>query len=77
VATALRAFRGCSSLFAVLTLALATSTSRAEFTTIAGWDGQLFPSFAVATATLRPSEEYEEADESEFGDARGLLGVEL
>ncbi|HMC11035.1 MAG TPA: hypothetical protein VKH44_07085, partial [Pirellulaceae bacterium] len=77
MATALCAFRGWSSLFAGLTLLLATSTARAEFTTIAGWDGQLFPSFAVATATLRPSEEDEEADETELGDARGLLGVEV
>jgi len=31
----------------------AAGTARAEFTTIAGWDKQIFPSYAVATATIR------------------------
>src|SRR4051812_22401261 len=47
-----------------------------EFTTIAGWDHQLFPSYAVATATLRRDED-EEADETELGDPHGLFGIEI
>lgn len=59
-----------------LTLGLAAlaAPAYAEFTTIAGWDRQFFPSYAVATATLRRDEESEE-DENELGDPRGLLGV--
>src|SRR5256885_1300095 len=60
-------------LFGLLLLVVA-SPALAEFTTIAGWDRQLFPSYAVATATLRADEEAE-ADETELGDPRGLLGV--
>ncbi len=49
---------------------------RAEFTTIVGWNNQLFPSFVVATATLKPDEKAEE-DEAVLGDARGLFGIEV
>src|SRR5581483_4999661 len=61
------------SALALVTLCL---EGRAEFTTIAGWDRQLFPSYAVATATLRRDQDAE-ANESELGDPRGLLGVEI
>jgi hypothetical protein len=65
-------------LFALLLLVVISpgwiSPICAEFTPIAGWDRQLFPSYAVATATLRTDEEAE-ADETELGDVRGLLGV--
>ena len=47
--------------------------ARADFTPIAGWDHQLFPSYLVATATLRLPEvdeaEAEEAVESESDEA--------
>jgi hypothetical protein len=65
---------GALIVVSMLGLALLTTPAYAEFTTIAGWDRQLFPSYAVATATLRRDEE-EEADETELGDPRGLLGV--
>src|SRR5262245_12691142 len=54
------------------------ATARGEFTTIAGWNNQLFPSFAVATATIRrqPSDD-EEVDETILGDADGVLGVQV
>ncbi len=50
------------------------SPALAEFTTIAGWDRQFFPSYAVAAATLRTDGDAE-ADETDLGDLRGLLGV--
>ena len=53
------------------------SLARAEFTTIAGWNNQLFPSYVVATATLKPSEEAEEEDEAVLGDSRGLFGIQI
>jgi hypothetical protein len=49
--------------------------ARAEFTTISGWNNQLFPSYVVATATLKTSEEAEEEDETVLGDPRGLFGI--
>ena len=44
----------------------------AEFTTLPGWDRQVFPSYAVATATLRTDEAGADADATELGDPRGL-----
>jgi hypothetical protein len=45
----------------------------------AGWDGQLFPSFVVSTATIRLPAEVVEQHKSEqvLGDPQGLLGVSL
>ena len=62
-------------MFVLVSLA---ATARGEFTAIAGWNNQLFPSYAVATATIRrqPAEE-EEVDEMILGDAEGLLGVQV
>jgi hypothetical protein len=51
--------------------------AQAEFTTIAGWNNQLFPSYVVATATLKPSEDAEEEDGTILGDPRGLFGIEI
>ena len=48
----------------------------AEFTTIAGWNNQLFPSYVVATATLKPSEDAEEDDETVLA-IRRLFGIEV
>jgi len=33
---------------------LATTDARAQFDYVNGWDGQLFPSYLIATATMRP-----------------------
>src|SRR5262245_17856189 len=60
----------------VLVALLTVEIARAEFITIAGWNNQLFPSFVVATATLKPSEDAEE-DETVLGDPRGLFGIEI
>lgn len=50
----------------------------AEFETENGWNDQLFPSFIIATATIKlPDEAVEDAEEGEtiLGDKQGLLGV--
>lgn len=54
----------------------------AEFETQKGWNGHLFPSFIIATATAtapeKPnSEDAEENDESVLGDPQGLLGITI
>jgi hypothetical protein len=74
-------FLGSSSLLAIAALFSLATMAQAEFTTLSGWDRQVFPSYAVATATLRAGDveeaEGEEADETELGDPRGILGVQL
>ncbi|MDX1948303.1 MAG: hypothetical protein SFU86_23125 [Pirellulaceae bacterium] len=61
---------------AVGMLGLAASAARAEFETEVGWNGQLFPSFIFATATVRlPDEAIEDSDDEVLGDRQGLLGV--
>jgi hypothetical protein len=66
---------------AVALSAISASAARAEFTPIAGWDDQLFPSYLVATATIRlPDEvadEDDEADEQRLGDRQGVLGIKI
>ncbi|HEX4144825.1 MAG TPA: hypothetical protein VHY91_15080 [Pirellulales bacterium] len=61
--------------------AVSVGVARAEFTPITGWDHQLFPSYLVATATIRlPDEvadEDSEADEQVLGDRQGLLGIKI
>jgi hypothetical protein len=48
---------------------------RAEFTPIAGWDTQLFPSFLIATAALKS--DGAPSIPNELGDTHGLLGIEI
>lgn len=69
--------------FVCLTFGLAAA-ARADdsYAALAGWDRQLFPSYLVATATVRlPAEDQvdEEADSevTVLGDAQGVLGVEI
>jgi hypothetical protein len=61
--------------------AISIGAARAEFTPITGWDHQLFPSYVVATATIRlPDEvadEDNEADEQVLGDRQGILGIKI
>lgn len=54
---------------------LQVSNLSADFTPIAGWDKQLFPSFIIGTATMKSDDS--PAAANELGDSRGLLGVEL
>lgn len=66
--------------WAVGLVTLLTSTAGAEFAPITGWDHQLFPSYLVATATVRlPKAESDEADTPEdlLGDPQGVLGIEI
>ncbi|MBL8889844.1 MAG: hypothetical protein JNL67_07675 [Planctomycetaceae bacterium] len=63
-------------LFSLLLLSLTfVSQVRADFTPIAGWDKQLFPSFVIGTAALKTEET--QANEFVLGDSNGLLGVEI
>ena len=60
-------------------LAVLVGRARAEFTPITGWDHQLYPSYLVATATMRlPEQETDEVDDVQvLGDRRGVLGVRI
>lgn len=52
----------------------------ADFETETGWNDQLFPSFIIATATIKlPDEAVEDqaAEEEVLGDRQGLLGVRI
>ncbi len=72
-----------ASSIGALTIALSAISAAlgAEFTPITGWDHQLFPSYLVATATIRlPDEvadEEGEADEQVLGDRQGVLGIRI
>ena len=75
--------RGCASGFRSLCLLLTcvavTGSARGEFTTIAGWDRQLFPSYIVATATLRGQDEQAKSagNPNLLGNGSGILGVRV
>jgi hypothetical protein len=47
----------------------------ADFTPIAGWDRQLFPSYLIGTATIKTGDE--EAEANVLGDPNGLLGISI
>jgi hypothetical protein len=52
----------------------------AEFEPAKGWSGHLFPSYIVATATMKAPDPEDDDSDSEvevLGDQRGLLGVTL
>ena len=52
----------------------------AEFEPESGWNGHLFPSYIVATATMKAPEtddEETDGDENVIGDPLGLLGVSI
>lgn len=76
-----------SVLFATALLALfAVSAAGSDFTPIAGWDRQLFPSYLIATAAIRSNSDESDSDESGddeseeatiLGDLRGVLGVRI
>ena len=62
----------------VLVCLASAGTARGEFTTITGWDKQLFPSYAVAAATIRlPQSDDDAKDETILGDEQGVLGVQI
>jgi len=57
----------------------AATSARGEFEPETGWNDQLFPSFIIATATIKlPDDAVEDHDDEEvLGDHQGLLGVTL
>lgn len=62
-------------LLTVSLLIVPTASVRAEFEPETGWNGHLFPSYIIATATMKPAKA--DADESVIGDSLGLLGVSI
>lgn len=58
-------------LAAILISAIANG---ADFTPITGWERQLFPSYIIATASMRGPDS---VSGNTLGDPRGLLGVEM
>lgn len=65
-------------LFVAAVLILPATSVRAEFEPESGWNGHLFPSYIVATATMKPATKADEDDDDNvIGDPRGLLGVSI
>ncbi len=59
-----------------LSLLPSAAIVHADFDTDVGWNGHLFPSFLIATATVKLPEEADDEDSGDvLGDPRGLLGV--
>lgn len=54
---------------------IAGNASGADFTPIAGWDRQLFPSFILGTAAVKA--EPFESDDTRLGDVHGLMGISI
>lgn len=61
------------ALVVVLSLSICLPSARAEFTPIAGWDNQLFPSYLIATAALKQVPSTDAGNT--LGDPDGQLGV--
>lgn len=65
-------------LLAVTLLVFPSASVFAEFETESGWSGHLFPSYIIATATMKAPEKDDDADdEGVLGDPLGLLGVSV
>lgn len=64
-------------LAALFALAAYSSSSAADTTVIAGWDRQLFPSYLIATASVKPQQATEEEDPCMLGDPDGQIGVRI
>jgi hypothetical protein len=76
----LRNQRNVAALVVGIVLAAASRGMGTDFETEKGWNDQLFPSFIIATATLKlPEEAIEDQAENEevLGDRQGLLGVHI
>lgn len=56
-----------------IALTLGLSAARADFTPVAGWDNQLFPSYLIATAAIKQEPQGESGNT--FGETDGQLGV--
>lgn len=64
-----------NSMVCIIVGLIAGNSSGADFTPIAGWDRQLFPSFILGTAAVKA--EPVESDDTRLGDAHGLLGISI
>lgn len=73
--------RNAVALFLIRSLLVfPVATAFAEFDCEKGWNGHLFPSYIIATATLKPPENADDESEDEveiLGDANGLLGITM
>ena len=60
-------------------IAILPTDIRAEFDTEKGWNGHLYASYIIATATLKPPSDSENEEDSAatIGEPTGLLGVTL
>ncbi len=67
--------RSVKSLLFVTFALIGSDKIRAEFTPIAGWGQQLFPSYIIATAALKNAND--SPDDTILGDADSLLGVQV
>jgi len=69
----------CGAIVVCIATALCPCPAAAEFTPKAGWDRHLFPSFVIATATVRATKEMqaEATHAGTLGDANGLSGVSV
>lgn len=59
-------------------LVFPAATALADFDCEKGWNGHLFPSYIIATATVKAVEDSDDEDDAEvvvLGDANGLLGA--
>lgn len=78
---AVRPTIGTAALALLCCLSAAPAVAQESFTPLTGWDRQLFPSYLVATATIRLPEENEVDDDTAeytvIGDRQGVLGVEI
>ncbi len=72
---------GRGTLLLAIAYGAASVHAQENFTPLIGWDRQLFPSYLVATATIRLPEENEVDDDTAeytvIGDRQGVLGVEI
>lgn len=64
-------------LFVTTLLILPATSVCAEFEPESGWNGHLFPSYIVATATMKPVATADDDDDNVIGDSRGLLGISI
>ena len=65
--------KSLTALFVMISLSNCLPSARAEFTPIAGWDNQLFPSYLIATAALKQDPNADAGNT--LGDPDGQLGV--
>ncbi|HWB09389.1 MAG TPA: hypothetical protein VG826_09205 [Pirellulales bacterium] len=66
-----------SAAITIAALICSAASANAEFTPIAGWDHQLFPSYLIATAAIRSAAAEDDAETDDDSDENGEEGVEI